>query len=261
MPWDDGDLLIARQLRDQLGRASGARSAEMERARAQLLAVLGHDLRDPLQSISMAARILSRGQGEEGSGGARLGQRIAASTGRMERLIAQVLDMSRLHGGLGLGLVTSEHDLAALVAGLIHEATTAHPEVRITADLPTHLPAQVDPDRFAQVVGNLISNARHHSTPGESIHLRLRVAEGATRLSVSNVADPIPDDIVHTLFDPLKRTRLNTRNPHGLGLGLYIASEIMKGHRGTLVYSHADGRVTLRPRCRQTPPERWNEAG
>jgi len=241
VPWDETDLAVARQLLDELGRATSARGAEMELARSRLLAVLGHDLRDPLQTISMAARIL-----EHGDGNARVGQRIAASTGRMERLITQVLDMSRLHGGLGLGLKLGEHDMAALVRSILEDNAITHPQIEVQADLPPTLLATVDPDRLAQVVGNLVSNARHHGATGEPILVHLARAPDGVRLAVSNTADPIPEGTARMLFQPLKASSVgNDRNPNGLGLGLYIASEIIKGHQGTIRYSHDGTRVTF----------------
>jgi light-regulated signal transduction histidine kinase (bacteriophytochrome) len=241
VPWDETDLAVARQLLDELGRATSARGAEMELARSRLLAVLGHDLRDPLQTISMAARIL-----EHGDSNVRVGQRIAASTGRMERLITQVLDMSRLHGGLGLGLKLVEHDMASLVRGIIEDTAITHPKLEIRADLPPVLLVTIDPDRLAQVVGNLVSNARHHGETGEPILVHLAMAPDGMRLAVSNTAGPIPEETVRVLFQPLKASSVgNDKNPNGLGLGLYIASEIIRGHQGTIRYSHDGQRVTF----------------
>ena len=203
----------------------------------------GHDLRDPLQTISMAARIL-----EQGNGSARVGQRIAASTGRMGRLITQVLDMSRLHGGLGLGLQIAEHDLAVLVHSLVDDARMAHPDLSIELGLAPSLLVPIDADRIAQVVGNLISNARHHGQPGEPIALALEEGhDGHAVLVVSNFSEPIPPEVVKVLFEPLKAGSMgNSRNPNGLGLGLYIAAEIVKGHQGRIHYGYDDaGRVSF----------------
>lgn len=247
VPWDEHDLAIARQLLDELGRATSARGAEMERARARLLAVLGHDLRDPLQTISMAARII-----EHGDPGSRVGQRISSSTGRMDRMITQVLDMSRLHGGLGLGMRRVQCDLAALVRNIVEDTAIAHPQLTIRASLPPALVATVDPDRFTQVVSNLLGNARHHGALGEPIAIELAEEDGTVRFAVANRAAPIPEEAARILFQPLKERSVgNERNPSGLGLGLYIASEIVKGHQGSLQYGYRDEQVVFTVRFPQ----------
>lgn len=240
-PWDDVDLTIARDVLDQLGRATASRVAELERARAHLLAVLGHDLRDPLQSISAAARLLEMGRGQ-----ATMGQRITASAGRMSRLISQVLDMSRLHGGLGLGIDLRRADLAALIRGIVEEALLTYPNLSVTAHLPPALDADIDGDRMAQVVVNLLANARQHGLIGEPIEVRLEAEAPWARFTVLNVAGPIDDALVPRLFDPMKPSSVgNTRNPEGLGLGLYIASEVIRGHKGTIGYRHDGERVAF----------------
>jgi chemotaxis family two-component system sensor kinase Cph1 len=241
VPWDAHGLEIARQLLDELGRATSARGAEMERARARLLAVLGHDLRDPLQTISMAARLI-----EHGDPGSRVSQRINSSTGRMDRMITQVLDMSRLHGGLGLGLRLVTCDVAALVRNILEDMAVAHPRFVIRATLPPALMVTADPDRLVQVASNLLSNARHHGSVGKPLSVRLASTEGAVEFAVSNHGAPIPESNARILFQPLKERSVgNERNPSGLGLGLYIASEIVKGHQGSLRYSHVDEQVTF----------------
>jgi chemotaxis family two-component system sensor kinase Cph1 len=246
-PWDAHGLEIARQLLDELGRATSARGAEMERARARLLAVLGHDLRDPLQTISMAARLI-----EHGDPGSRVSQRINSSTGRMDRMITQVLDMSRLHGGLGLGLRLVTCDVAALVRNILEDMAVAHPRFVIHATLPPSLMATADPDRLAQVASNLLSNARHHGAVGKPLSVRLLSVDGFVEFAVSNHAAPIPEASARILFQPLKERSVgNERNPSGLGLGLYIASEIVKGHQGSLRYGHADEQVTFTVRFPQ----------
>ncbi len=234
LPWDDVDRALAHQLADELGRASTLRNSEMEDAYVQLMGMLGHDLRDPLQTMTMVGRLLSR---EDPT--SLMGQRIASSTGRMQRLITQVLDMSRLRSGNGLGISPAMCDLAALLRAWVDEARFAYPSVTIELDCPATLPARVDADRIAQVLSNLVSNARHHGVIGEPIRVALDTQDATLRLTVSNVAPPISAGLVDVMFEPLKRSSCQTlRNPGGLGLGLYIAREVARGHGGNLRYTH-----------------------
>ncbi|MDB5804381.1 MAG: hypothetical protein JWN73_1703 [Betaproteobacteria bacterium] len=249
-PWSAIDREIGKRFLDELGRATFARAIEMDRARMQLLAVLSHDLRDPLNAISLQAQVLKDGLAEPGYS-VKAGQRIAVSTGRMERLITQVLDMSRIQGGLGLNMQASEVDLSALLRELIDASGAAYAETPIETEIAEHLQATVDPDRFAQLAANLIGNARDHGKLGTPVKVRLarpraHQAPGAARLEVRNVAPPIPPDIVATLYNPLKRRAVaNPRNRTGLGLGLYIVREIVDGHGGSIDYSHEDGEVVF----------------
>jgi light-regulated signal transduction histidine kinase (bacteriophytochrome) len=241
VPWDELDLSLARQIMDEVKRATASRAAEMERARTHLLAILGHDLRGPLQTIAMAAHLLEAGKDQ-----AKLGRRITTTSGRMGRLIAQVLDMSRLHGGLGLGLLLVRTDLVALIADIVEETAIAHPNASIELRSVSALEADVDRDRLSQVITNLVGNARQHGALGEPVVIDLRSAADRAVIEVRNVAGPIPEAVRHSLFEPLRRGSLpNQRNPNGLGLGLYIASEAMKGHRGDIAYSHDGGNVSF----------------
>ena len=234
MPWLPLYRAIAREILDEVGRATAYRAAEMEQARVHLMTVLGHDLRSPLQAIRMAALLIERGKDHE-----QLAQRISVTSGRMGRLIGQMLDMSRLQGGLGLGLTLRRADLVALVGASVDEIRLAHPNGRLELDMPERLEVEMDADRMAQVLSNLLGNARHHGAPGEQITVRLVSMADHAILTVSNAAPPIEASRVANLFDPLKRGSMaNSRNPGGLGIGLYIARQIVIGHHGTLTYSH-----------------------
>ncbi|WPB56023.1 ATP-binding protein [Xylophilus sp. GOD-11R] len=257
-PWDATHLAIARQLIDEMGRATAARVSELNRARNQLLAVLGHDLRDPLHSISMAARVLEKAP-EQQSG--RIGQRIQSSSSRMQRLVSQVLDMSRLQGGLGLGLRFERTPMAALVNDLLDEAAVAHPGINFERDLDETLQAEIDPDRMAQVVTNLVGNARHHGTPGAPVVVRMRAQGDAVELQVRNLGDRIPAEFAGTLFNPFKRQSLgNERNRTGLGLGLYIAHQIVQGHGGSIDYSFDEPQVVFTVRLPLTQAQHRADA-
>jgi light-regulated signal transduction histidine kinase (bacteriophytochrome) len=243
--WTSEDLETARQLLAELVRAQNTRHAELNNARAHLMAMLGHDLRDPLHSISMAARVLEKSHAPDGSTG-RIGQRIQSSSSRMQRLVSQVMDMSRLQSRLGLDLQWSSVDLVLLLNDLMDEARTAHPGMQLVAHLPDSLLAQADPDRIAQVFSNLVSNARHHGDAGHPVEVRLRSADDGLFIEVRNVAPAIAPDIAASLFTPFKASSQgNTRNRSGLGLGLYIAHQIMQGHGGSIGYAHQDPHVVF----------------
>ena len=233
-PWDANRMLVAEQLLAEMHRASMARHAETERARMQLLAMLGHDLRDPLQSITMAATVLQHGAQPQ-----QLGQRIERSSGRMHRLISQVLDMSRLDSGLGLALRKEDTDISRLVEDLVDETRLAHPGTRYDTTIAPGIHAHVDADRLAQVISNLLSNARHHGSGGNGVGVSLTKESGIVRIEVRNEGAPIPPELEAQLFNPFKRMALQNRaNRTGMGLGLYIADSVMRGHDGSIGYRY-----------------------
>ena len=246
VPWGAPEVEFAGQLRDELIRASAARNAELYKSRNELIAVLGHDLRDPLQSISMAAKLLERSLPEGNTAGERLGQRIQSSSSRMGRLIGQVLDASRLQSGLGLQLRPVPMDIARLLEDAMDEALTAYPGSQIELQAPKSLAMVGDPDRMAQLIGNLTSNARHHGLPGEPVRVALEQEGNVVVLRVANTAAAIDAALVPELFSAFKRrVGPNERNKSGLGLGLHIAQAIVKSHNGSIAYSHVDGQVVF----------------
>ena len=243
-PWEPTVLANARLTLAEMLRVSTERRAQTESTRAQLLAMLGHDLRDPLHSINMAGMVLERGASQPGGQQAGIGRRIQSSSNRMQRLIGQVLDMSRIDGGIGLGMATERIDLAVVVEDLVDEARTAYPAIDYAIENRPATFVQADSARVAQVLSNLLSNARHHGEPGRPITVRAMVDGQHAVIDVANHGAPIPPDFVPTLFNPFKRTSLlNPRNRTGMGLGLYIALQIVREHKGELNYRHEDGQV------------------
>ncbi|WP_332877518.1 ATP-binding protein [Massilia sp. S19_KUP03_FR1] len=243
-PWEPTVLANARLMLAEMLRVSTERRAQTESTRAQLLAMLGHDLRDPLHSINMAGMVLERGTNQQDDKQAGIGRRIQSSSNRMQRLIGQVLDMSRIDGGIGLGLATERIDLAMVVEDLVDEARTAYPAIAYQLDNRPQTFVQADSARMAQVLSNLLSNARHHGEPGQPIAVRADIDGHHALVDVVNRGAPIPSDSVATLFNPFKRTSLhNPRNRTGMGLGLYIAQQIVREHRGELLYRHEEGKV------------------
>ena len=253
-PWEAPVQTQARLMLSELLRASNARRAQLDATRAQLLAMLGHDLRDPLHSINMAGSLLERGKGDVQP---TLGKRIQSSSNRMQRLIGQVLDMSRIDGGLGLGMVLDVVDLAALTEDLVDEMRLAYPGIDYAFANPGPTLVRADSGRMSQVISNLLSNARHHGKVGGAISVALTVDAGWATVDVSNAGEAIPDDQAASLFNPFKRTSLhNPRNRTGMGLGLYIVATIVREHEGEISYRHEEGQVIFSVRLPLAETER-----
>jgi light-regulated signal transduction histidine kinase (bacteriophytochrome) len=248
-PWEPAVLANARLTLAELVRAISSHRAQTEATRAQLLAMLGHDLRDPLHSINMAGMVLERTGGAGGGNQPTLGRRIQSSTNRMQRMIGQVLDMSRIDRGMGLGVAPEPVELSALVEDLLDEARMAYPSIAFELGCDEPATVNADSSRLAQVLSNLLSNARHHGEPGKPIGVCLARRDDQAVIEVSNVGKPIAPEVAATLFNPFKRTSLNNpRNRTGMGLGLYIAQQIVREHHGEIRYRHEDERVIFEVR-------------
>ncbi|MBL8276008.1 MAG: GAF domain-containing protein [Pelomonas sp.] len=237
VPWSDTALESARLLQAAVSRVHTDRVMELDRLRSQLWAVLGHDLRDPLQALSVASVALDR-QPTTG----RLTSVIRNSTNRMQRLLRDLQDITRIQNGLGLAIDLEDIDLAALLSQLLDDQRATYPGMAIEATLPERLLARVDPMRYLQMSANLLSNARHH---GDGL-VRVVLAErgGHAELEIRNPAPPIDAALLEGLFDPFKRSAIrNTRNPGSMGLGLYIVDQVARAHGGQIRYEPGEGEV------------------
>jgi light-regulated signal transduction histidine kinase (bacteriophytochrome) len=250
-PWEEGVLIHARMTLGELARVSNARRAQLETTRSQLLAMLGHDLRDPLHSINMAGMVLEKTDaGSSGTHKTTLGRRIQSSSNRMQRMIGQVLDMSRIDRGLNLGVGLEPVDMATLVEDLVEEARLSYPTITFALRVEGPAVVRADSGRLGQVLSNLLSNARHHGEPNNPIDVSLQVESGQAVVCVANAGAAIPQEVESGLFNPFKRGSLNNpRNRTGMGLGLYIAQQIVREHAGELGYhheaAHGGGRVVF----------------
>jgi signal transduction histidine kinase len=250
-PWEEGVLIHARMTLGELARVSNARRAQLETTRSQLLAMLGHDLRDPLHSINMAGMVLEKTDaGGSGTNKTTLGRRIQSSSNRMQRMIGQVLDMSRIDRGLNLGVGLEPVDMATLVEDLVEEARLSYPTITFALRVEGPAVVRADSGRLGQVLSNLLSNARHHGEPNKPIDVSLQVESGQAVVGVANAGAAIPQEVESGLFNPFKRGSLNNpRNRTGMGLGLYIAQQIVREHAGELGYhheaAHGGGRVVF----------------
>jgi signal transduction histidine kinase len=219
---------------DRLASSEASLKDERETAllREQFIAVLGHDLRNPLSAIDGGTRLLQHTI--DGDRSRKVLQMIRGSAARMSGLIDNILDFARgrLGGGLDLSR-DSEHALAPVVQQVVDELRASHPTRTIDADIALGRSIGCDPGRIAQLLSNLLGNALTHGDPVAPIDVRARIRGDAFELSVTNVAEPIPPDVLARLFHPFARGEVRP-NQQGLGLGLYIASQIAAAHGGTL---------------------------
>lgn len=199
--------------------------------REQFIAVLGHDLRNPLASIDAGTRMLQRTVTDD-KGKSVIGL-MQKSISRMSGLIDNVLDFAR--GRLGGGIPIEQADevpLRPVLEQVVAELRMANPERQIDSEL-TDTVVRCDEGRIGQLLSNLIANALTHGDPESPIEVRSSVAGDRFELSVANGGEPIPDVVIKDMFTPFVRAA-DSSSAQGLGLGLYISSEIAKAHRGKL---------------------------
>jgi signal transduction histidine kinase len=211
----------------------------------RLIAILGHDLRNPLTAISMAAGMVSRKGGLAPSQAEGM-DRISASAARMERMIKQLLDMTRARTAGGLAVEARPGtDVAGVAANVVDELRAAHPEAEVTLESDGVVPGVCDADRMAQVISNLVANAIVHGRGPVSVRVA-RQAGGAV-VAVHNAGTPIPAEVLPHLFEPFHRARRgHSPRARGLGLGLFIADRIVRAHGGSIeVRSGNDSGTTV----------------
>jgi signal transduction histidine kinase len=205
---------------------------QAEELRDQFIAVLGHDLRNPLAAVDGGLRLISKTPLSD-KATALIGM-MQGSVGRMSGLIDNVLDFAR--GRLGGGFVIDrklDPELATAFYQVVAELQTAHPARKIETDLEISQPVTGDTRRLTQLLSNLLANALVHGSPDWPVKVSARTNGGDFELSVSNKGAPIPEAAMRSLFQPFARATV-IPNQQGLGLGLYIASEIARVHGGLL---------------------------
>ncbi len=237
--------LIAAQMdaQDRLDQSEAALLDARETAelRDQFIAVLGHDLRNPLAAVQAGAEMLKR---TELSDKARqLVEQMQVSGHRMGRLINDVLDFARgrLGGGLPMDLRPAVQ-LRGTVEQVIEEIRATHGQRAIRTELALARPVACDPDRIGQLLSNLLANAVTHGDPKGEIAVRAVSDESGLELSVSNGGAVIPLAARAGLFKPFTRLRPGEVR-EGLGLGLYIAAQIAAAHGGAMEVA-SDNRET-----------------
>lgn len=219
--------------------ATERRRLEEEQRRAnefreRLLGIVSHDLRSPLQAIMLQSQLLSRQVVDPKVKSATT--RINLGAERMTRMIADLLDFTRGRLGGGIPVERRPGDLFLLTADVIEELQLTAPQTPIQLRTQGDGHGDWDRDRLIQVVQNLVTNAVKHGAQGHPVHVILTGDADGVEMCVKNQGQPIPPEFVPHLFDPFRRAggKESSDPMSGLGLGLYIAQEIVHAHGGSI---------------------------
>ncbi|MBY3153075.1 PAS domain-containing sensor histidine kinase [Rhizobium laguerreae] len=231
------ELVEARAAADAAGATIKAKLAfEQQTAelREEFIAVLGHDLRNPLASISAAARILRKEKQTDRA--IKVLDLMQGSVVRMSALIDNVLDFARGRLGGGITLERRSEHLEPLLRQVIEELRFSHLDRAIEVTIEFDGPINCDSGRIGQLVSNLLGNALTHGAPDEPVRLSAATVDGKLELWIANGGAPISSEAMTGLFQPFFKGEAGT-SQRGLGLGLHIASEIARAHGGTITVS------------------------
>ncbi len=228
---DTLETRVAEAVAAQL-RSDSALTLQREEAklREQFIAVLGHDLRNPLASIAAGIRLIDKSSSEDRVHSVVL--TMQKSVIRMASLIDNVLDFARGRLGGGINLTLSAQPLGPTLQQVVDELQTVYPERIIKTRFELTKPVLADPIRISQLFSNLLGNALTYGAEGEPVTVVAKTEEHF-ELAVWNKGNPIPTDAMERLFSPFSRGEVRP-SQQGLGLGLYIASEIAKAHGGSI---------------------------
>ncbi len=229
----------------------------VDRSRQMFLGILGHDLRNPLNSVMMSSEVLARSDHADPEA-AQAAAQIAASAAAMARMVGDLLDFTGAGLGASMPLEPEAMNLGALCEEVVDETRAGHPSLALRYESSGDLAGVWDAGRLRQVLSNLLGNAVQHGTG--PVELATEAEDGGVRISVRNGGTPIPRDALATIFDPLVRdpspaARVRRRRPGSIGLGLYVAREVVAAHGGTLgVESSENGGTVFIARLPRQPP-------
>jgi len=218
---------------------------EVDRARNLFLGILGHDLRTPLNVISMSSDLIT-GLGTLNERQSMLASQISESAARVSQIISDLLDLTRARFGSGLPINRTPMDMGFVSHQLVDEMRVAHLGRTINLDISGDMKGEWDKARIGQVFSNLIGNAMQYSFEYTAINVNVKGIPDEVILSVHNEGVPIPPEKIGKIFDPLSRaaTDDDPSEAKNLGLGLYITKDIVTSHGGTINVNSAEDEGT-----------------
>jgi signal transduction histidine kinase len=253
------DLTRFNETIDQsLAEAVRGYTLQVDRARRMFHAILAHDLRTPLNAIVVSAECLTEAPANDPDIRT-TAQQIAQSAHAMARMLGDFLDFAQTQLGKNMPIAPVRVDLGQLCTEVVAETKAAHPQWEIHFDQEGDTVGHWDPARLRQVVSNLLGNAVQHGTTDTPINVILREEPAGVLLTVANIGAPIPPELLPRIFQPMVRglsaESRATQRLGSMGLGLYIAREVITAHAGAIdVTSSSAGLTTFSLRLpRQAP--------
>lgn len=222
---------------EALAESTAAYAERVTRSRDIFLAILGHDLRAPLQAIGMSSEVLIR---KAGLGDADLAyvQRIKSSGRLMATMVTDLLEFVRSRLGVTLPVVRKPMEMTLACREAIEAASAGQPNCNPVFITRGDTQGEWDRARIDQLLQNLIGNALQHGAAKHEISVTLEGSDSHVSLSVHNDGEPIAQEAIGSIFDPLVRSlneELGTHNPStSLGLGLFIVKEVVNAHGGSI---------------------------
>lgn len=232
------DMLRFNEAIDQALAESAAKySIQVNRTRDMFLAILGHDLRAPLASISLSGELL----GVPGISADRvisIGEQVERSATTMASMVNDLLGFSRTQLGSKIPIKEKQVDLTDICYRAIDDVGAMYPKSVVNLSKEGNLTACLDADRLHQVFCNLLINAAHYGSKEYPIELAAKEEESTLSVKVTNRGSAIPDESLKAIFNPLVQLSsehpIDNRPTTSLGLGLYIAKEITEAHGGSI---------------------------
>ncbi len=197
--------------------------------RERFMAILAHDLRQPLNVFVMGSGLLAETGGASGPL-AIVSKRFANAASRMERMLDELLDFSRSRHHHGIPIERKPSDVAEVATRVVAEVAHAHPERKIVLEVHGDCTGDWDADRVAQVFSNLVGNALVHSATTFPVRVSVHPDDVGLDIEVENTCARIPETVLATIFDPFRQ---GAATRAGLGLGLYIVQQIAMAHGAT----------------------------
>lgn len=248
--FDVEDMTRFNEAIDQaLAESVASYSRSVKATRNVFLSILGHDLRTPLGAIQLGSEVLLLDD-NLGAKPTIIASRIFTSVKRASKIVSDLLDFTRSQSVVGIPVQQVEANLAMICENMVEEVRAYNPERDIICEADQKATGWFDPSRIEQVFSNLISNAVQHGDRNSSVKVSLHVEQEHAVFAVPNQGLPIPEGAIGDIFNPMSRHSAyavaDYGSHSGLGLGLYIASEIVAAHKGEIeVVSDTDKGTTF----------------
>lgn len=244
---DLDDLTRFNEAIDQSLAESTARfTHDLDHSKEMFLAMLGHDLRTPIGAVLTSAKFMLETQ-ELTEPHLTLTSRIVSSSTRMNQMVGALLDFTRSRLGGGIPIVATKMNMGKVVHDVVNEISAAQPGRTIEVDARGALKGEWDCARITQVLTNLIGNALEHGSDRTVVKVDVHGDDNEVSVAIHNRGAAIPEDQLDGIFAAMKRQGMAGKadGPSAnLGLGLYIADQIVHAHKGRIDVESTEERGT-----------------